>query len=203
MSFRWKIHKVPIVLVIVEVEAWFQVSWDGSTSQLCCTRFLRTKCSSGSNRDLRWLLAPSLGSWLNRRGFPNYLRNDAHVILVSESRRLVEAILQKWDSSGWGGLSNHRAAIHQTSQACMCLTGHVTRHTSQVVHAFTYIINVLGGTRQIYLPAVPLWAGGVVDHINLLLELRAQVGRPCFGSILLKLSWVRVKCERLNWCCNC
>ena len=87
-----------------------------------------------------------MGSWLNRRGFANYLRNDAHVILVSEPRCLVEAILQKRDCSGGGGLSKHRAAIHQTSQACVCLTGHVTRHPSQVMHALTYIIDVLGGT---------------------------------------------------------
>jgi hypothetical protein len=41
-----------------------------------------------------------------------------------------------------------------------------------------------------------------MDHINLLLELRAQVGRPCFGSILLKLCRVRLKCERQSWWCN-
>jgi hypothetical protein len=86
--------------MIIEVEAWLKVSRDGSTSLLCGTRFLRTESSPSRCCDLRWLvLAPSMGSWLYRRGFANHLRNDAHVILVSEPRCLVEAVLQKGDSS--------------------------------------------------------------------------------------------------------
>ena len=84
-----------------------------------------------------------MGSWLNRRGFANYLRNDAHIILVSEPRGLVEAVLQKGDSSGGGRLPQHWAAVHQASQACMCLTGHVAWHPSRVVNPLTYIIDVL------------------------------------------------------------
>jgi hypothetical protein len=133
--------------MIVEVEAWLQISRDGSTSLLCGTRFLRTESGPGRCSGLRWLvLAPSMGSWLNRRGFANNLRNDAHVILVSEPRCLIEAVLQKRDSSRGGRLSQHRAAIHQASQASMCLTCHVTWHPSQVMHPLTYVIDVLGGT---------------------------------------------------------
>lgn len=84
-----------------------------------------------------------MGSWLNWRGFAYYFGNDAHVILVSEPRRLVEAVLQKGDSSGGGRLPQHWAAVHQTSQACMCLTSHVAWHPSHVVYPLTYVIDVL------------------------------------------------------------
>ena len=84
-----------------------------------------------------------MGSRLNWRGFANYLRNDAHVILVSEPRGLVEAVLQERDSPGGGRLPQHWPAVHQASQTCMCLTGHVAWHPSHVVHALTYVIDVL------------------------------------------------------------
>jgi hypothetical protein len=41
-----------------------------------------------------------------------------------------------------------------------------------------------------------------MNHIDLLLELRTQVGRPRFGGILLKLSRIRLKSERHGWWCN-
>ena len=84
-----------------------------------------------------------MGSRLNWRGFANNFGNDAHVILVSEPRGLVEAVLQERDSSGGGRLPQHWPAVHQASQTCMCLTGHVAWHPSHVVHALTYVIDVL------------------------------------------------------------